>query len=474
MEKNERKRKKFGRLVACVFATSLFLWAWGLSTMPVLAGEQRFYNGIKVGGVDVSGMTLTEAERALKRDTENRLARRSFTVHADGVRYDFYAPEIGCETDAIAVLARALQYGKKRAERRVLRQVGKEFAVQRHYYLLGEDGVLDGIARDTRVQPVSAELTFYEKTGTFEITSERMGKEVRRAELSLRIARALQEENAVVTAPYDDVAPQVTKGDLQAFTTLRARFSTEYASSQEGRKHNVALAARTISGVRLENGQTFSFNAVVGARTEKNGYRSAKIIQDGKFVDGVGGGVCQVSTTLYNAALLAGLTVTEQHPHSLAVGYVEPSFDAMVNSGSSDLKFINETGGPVFLRMTADGTMLTAEVYGLRNTATYERKSVTVQSINPPPRVEVEDETGDVLEGQVKVLQYAKSGLVSEGYLLITEKGRTRQVRLRKDQYAPSGEIVAIGKKKAQQDLQDLTAYDIIRWTKDFWKRKTA
>lgn len=95
--------------------------------------------------------------------------------------------------------------------------------------------------------------------------------------------------------------------------------------------HNIALAAEKINGCILADGEEFSFNGRVGARTESNGFLSAPIILEGDFVEGVGGGVCQASTTVYNAALLAGMEITEQHPHSLRVGYVEPSFDAMVS-----------------------------------------------------------------------------------------------------------------------------------------------
>ncbi len=472
MTNQKGKRKKtIKRLVACLFAASLFLTARCFVPSPVFAFEKRFQSGVSVDGIDLSGNTMIEAQTKLKKKTERILATRSLTVYAMGRRYDFYAPEIACESDVLDVLERAVNYGKKRAERRVLRREGKDFAINRKFYLRGEQEIIEAIAMDTRVSPTSATMTFYAKTGTFSISPDTCGKELRRAELSLMITKAMQQESAVVTATYDDTLPEVTKAELQAFTALRARFSTSYATSQEGRKHNVALAAQSVSGVRLNNGQTFSFNGVVGARTEQNGYRSAKIIEGGKFVDGVGGGVCQVSTTLYNAALLAGLTVTEQHPHSLAVGYVEPSFDAMVSSGSSDLKFVNDTGGPVFLRMTADGSTLTAEVYGLKSTVAVQRKSVTVQKIEPPPRTEVEDDTGEVESGQIKVLQHAKSGIVSEGYLLLTENGITRQVRLRKDKYAPCAEIVAIGKKKAQGDLQDWKVYDIIPWAREFWKR---
>jgi hypothetical protein len=142
------------------------------------------------------------------------------------------------------------------------------------------------------------------------------------------------------------------------------------------------------------NGE-FSFNKTVGARTEKNGYKVSKIIVGGEFVDGVGGGVCQVSTTLYNAVLLAGLNITECHPHSLPVSYVAPSFDAMVNSGSSDLRFINNTYNPIIIKAFADGTTLKIEIWGEPLLVNYSRQSVVTGEIPAPKEQEVLDEKGE-------------------------------------------------------------------------------
>ena len=220
---------------------------------------------------------------------------------------------------------------------------------------------------------------------------------------------------------------------------LRASFSTPILSSQEDRLHNIRLASKQIDGTFLESGDTFSFNAVVGARTEKRGYKTAKIIVGGRFVDGVGGGVCQVSTTLYNVALLAGLKIVEQHPHSLAVGYVAPSFDAMVNSSFADLKFVNETLSPVYVKIYCDGKTLRAEVYGAKTDLTYERESEVIAIVKPPEdEVILDDGSYGLKEGEQKVLTYGKDGLKSNGYLSVYKNGKLiSKTLLRKDFYRP-------------------------------------
>jgi vancomycin resistance protein YoaR len=156
--------------------------------------------------------------------------------------------------------------------------------------------------------------------------------------------------------PFYDLKPK--------FLTERAVFSTSYETSSSERKHNIALASKSLNNTIVDVGAEFSFNMTVGARTEKRGYKTAKIISGGEFVDGVGGGVCQVSTTLYNAVVRAGLMVTEYHPHSLQVSYVLPSTDAMVNSGSADLRFVNNTNNPIIIKTTATNTTITIKIVG--------------------------------------------------------------------------------------------------------------
>ncbi len=220
---------------------------------------------------------------------------------------------------------------------------------------------------------------------------------------------------------------------------LRASFSTPILSTSCERLHNICLACKSIDGTFLESGDTFSFNDVVGARTEKRGYKTAKIIVGGRFVDGVGGGVCQVSTTLYNTALLAGLTIAEQHPHSLSVGYVSPSFDAMVNSSFADLKFINETLSPIYIKTFCDGKTVRMEFYGEETDLSFVRQSeVTCTVTAPEPEVIIDDGSYGLSSGEEKIITYSKNGLKSNGYLLVYRRDKLLYKKLlRRDFYRP-------------------------------------
>ena len=231
----------------------------------------------------------------------------------------------------------------------------------------------------------------------------------------------------------------------QATAAERERLSsytTYYNAEDKGRTKNIQLACKRIHGITVQPYGEFSFNKTVGKRTKAAGFQDAKIILDGEFVLGIGGGVCQVSTTLYNAALLAGLTVTESHPHSLAVSYVPPSRDAMVSS-TSDLCFFNPHTEPIRITASAvDGTLKIC-VYGQKQGGRYEIISYVTQELPPPePIVKIGAEE--------KILRREKTGIKSEAYLeRYVGNALVERKRLRKDTYAPVQGIIV--KKIAQQ-----------------------
>lgn len=228
------------------------------------------------------------------------------------------------------------------------------------------------------------------------------------------------------TAPYE---PKVTLKALREQTTQLSSFTTYFSGAGGQRAKNIALAARRISGTILQPNEEFSFNAVVGKRTRENGFGEAAVIFDGQFVQGVGGGVCQTSTTLMNAALRAGLKITESRPHSLSVGYVPPSLDAMV-SEYSDLKIVNPHTMPVYILSEMGSGSVTFRIFGLPDGRRYETESRVLLRVPPPEAEVVEGEKDEVLRAE-------KEGLVSESYLLIYEgeKCISRKL-LRRDAYA--------------------------------------
>lgn len=252
-----------------------------------------------------------------------------------------------------------------------------------------------------------------------------------------------------ITLDVKAVAPSVTAAENQKRILLRSEFFTDYSSSGANRSSNIELAMRALNGTRLKCGGQFSFNAAVGPRTEKRGYKQAKIIVGGKYVDGIGGGVCQVSTTLYNAALEAGLCIDEASGHTLASSYIQPSFDATVNSGTVDLKFTNCTEGEIFISAVCDGKKAVIKIFGTENPYEIRRRYVITRRGSVPEDEIILDTEGRYFtdeseSGELVRIKNGLAGFESEGYLDYYQNGKkVFSRRIRRDKYASIRGILA-------------------------------
>ena len=238
----------------------------------------------------------------------------------------------------------------------------------------------------------------------------------------------------------------VTVAELKRNTVLKGTFTTRYPNSGVNRCYNIARSTGSINGITVYPNETFSFNKTVGARTEKNGYKQAKVIMDGQYTDGVGGGVCQVSTTLYNALLLANF-IPSASAHSLVSSYVKAGFDAMVSYGSADLTFVNDTGHPVYIQGVIKDKSVTFNVYGVPNKYRVERESVEVRDkFSTSEIVDKVKYPELVYTDQTKVVINGSDGVKSQSYLKYYLDGVLTESRLiRKNTYKRVDCVIARG-----------------------------
>lgn len=238
----------------------------------------------------------------------------------------------------------------------------------------------------------------------------------------------------------------VTVSELKKFTVKKSSFTTVYYNSSENRSHNIALAAKAINGLTIKPDEAFSFNETVGERTEQNGYKSSKVIMDGSYTDGVGGGVCQVSTTLYNALLLAGF-IPKASQHSLVSSYVMSGFDAMVAYGSADLTFVNNTSHCIYIKGETQGKTLTFTIYGEPNE--YEIKRESVEERQPFAVKEIVDGVKYpelIYVDQTKVITNGSDGVKAKAYLNYYKDGSLISTRLiRSCSYKKVDKVIARG-----------------------------
>ena len=184
----------------------------------------------------------------------------------------------------------------------------------------------------------------------------------------------LKEEQDEYVVPLKVLYPSVTTNMIgtEAFPDLLSEFSTKYAASNKNRTTNLILAAKKINGTVLMPGETFSYNKVVGARTIQAGYKEAPIYVSGRVEDGIGGGICQITTTLYNAVVYANLDIVERSNHQFVPSYAGPSRDATVVYGAIDFKFKNNRDYPIKITCSVSGGIANFKIWGLKSNNDYE------------------------------------------------------------------------------------------------------
>ncbi len=243
---------------------------------------------------------------------------------------------------------------------------------------------LNRIAPKYEIQAFNGQIDFHpHETPRFTVSRQKAGRAIDRERLYGDILTALKgNQYPVVRVHYRTVEPTPAEQMLAAIKQ-RSQFSTQCTDNPD-RENNIALALGKFNGLRVNAGEQVSFNQIVGKRTAAQGFREAKIIVNGEYVDGIGGGVCQVSTTIFNAAVQAGLQITESHHHSLRSSYVPLGHDAMV-SGNADLRFVNNTGAPIYFETKFQNHRLTVTIYGRDKgpNISYRLSTDVVKTLNP-------------------------------------------------------------------------------------------
>ena len=295
----------------------------------------------------------------------------------------------------------------------------------------------------------------------FELHKEEAG-----VDFAISIEEAKQiliEEKDTYTIPLKITQPKVKVKDLgdKLFKQTLAKYTTIYDAGVYNRAHNVALAAKTINGTILLPGETFSYNGKLGNTNAAKGYKEATAYVGGKVVPSYGGGICQVSSTLYNAVLYANLEIVERYNHSYAVSYVPAGRDATVAYGGKDFKFKNTRSYPIKIVASAKNGVVSISIAGIKEEKEYE--VVLISSVlSTKPNSTTYENNSSLPEGKEKVIQKGYTGKTSIAYKILKYNGKTiSKTVLSKDTYKPMNRIVQVGTKKVTTTVPTVTQPEI-------------
>lgn len=278
-----------------------------------------------------------------------------------------------------------------------------------------------------------------------------IGIEIEDVEEAKKIAESVTEEGMQFSVKLKITLPETTIESVleELFKDTLSTYTTNYNVKEKERSENVRLAADTINDVILMPGQEFSYNNVVGERTTERGYKVAKVYQEGQVVDGLGGGICQVSSTLYNAVVKADLEVLERRNHSLPVSYVKLGRDATVVYGSVDFRFRNNQQYPIRIESSASGGTLTIKICGIQTNSdrTVDIETETVAVLN---FTEKNIEDASLPMGTSKIIQTGKKGYKVKSYRVTKENGvEVERKLISTDTYSPIAQIKKVALTEA-------------------------
>ena len=271
--------------------------------------------------------------------------------------------------------------------------------------------------------------------------------------------KIVKEEKEEYEIPLKITKPKVRTEDLgdKIFKQTLSKYTTIYDAGNTSRASNIALACKTINETIIQPGETFSYNKVLGNTTKEKGYKLGGAYVGGKVVQAYGGGICQVSTTLYNSVLYANLEIVERYNHSYAVSYVPAGRDATVSYGGKDFKFKNNRNYPIKIVANAKNGVVNISLKGIKEDKEYDIE-ISSSVLSTTPFETTYQDNNTLAEGKQKIIQKGHNGYKSKAYKIVKYNGKViSKTLLSSDTYKPMNRIIEKGTKKSSSKSSDET-----------------
>lgn len=477
MEKRKRRDPHRGLWAMVIFLCLLCIGAIGLFLAPQLMGVQfatmpncafvngsiitldqeryenykayrsymssdTIYPGVYVDGVSVGGMTVEQARNAISQVNASGGGDFAITVNIGNRSWSIDSGKVPMTRNVDEVLGQAYAQGRSNTtalrgtrvtpfQERLnaalnLRTSPMSLQTRLTYDKATIRQLTDSIAQFVNRDPVNASVaTFDFNTRSFTFNSDSAGSHIDGDTLYNQVIGMLEsgQQYATLVMEPDIILASVTKAELMNSFKLISSYTTE-TTSNSNRNTNIQLSAAAINGTTVLPGETFSFNRATGQRTAEKGYLPAAAIAGGQSVDEIGGGVCQTSSTLFNAVARADMEIVDRSPHAWPSNYVDKGLDATVNWPNLDFKFKNTSDWPIFIVSYYNKRKVTVEVYGmslgdgvsidLESEVTYTKKPPSEPNYVPNP---------ELAPGEQKTTIQARTGYEVDTYKVWYQNG---------------------------------------------------
>lgn len=426
--------------------------------------DNTIYQGIYLGNVDVGGLTKQEALDKYH-DYLAELGNVELEFQLEDTQYSFPVSELSLSAKLDQAVEDALAYGRSGnllMRYREITDISHDNVELPIEITFNEDYITERIHEnfeDYVTGPTEAGLSM--SSGALTVVPGSNGTELddeANVQAVWDVIDSWQGEmNAEIQVATIETEPTHSTEELSSVTDVIGSFETTYSSSDASRNNNIANAASKINGHVIYPGEEFDTMSHLVPFTEANGWSYAGAYLNGEVISDIGGGICQVSTTLYNAVLRAELEVTERYPHSMAVGYVQLSADAALNEGTKNFCFRNSTEYPVYISAYAGSGVLHVSIYGRETrpsnrTVEYKNEILEVRDAGEPIETIDESLPSDYRE----VTQSAHTGYVARLWKYVYENGElVDSIQVNSSTYAASPQRVTIGKPGEEAPPED-------------------
>ena len=425
------------------------------SSMTVCAAGETILKGVSIDKLDVSGMTREEALAALE-SYEKNLGGQSIKLGIGDNVIEAKLSDLGVTFDNEDLVDEAIGVGhagnivKRYKDQKDLQHSGKTFPLS---WQTNEDTVRTYVENNcTKYDKKAQNASLTRENGAFNFVAGTEGLELNVDSAVRTISDYLEnswtsDNTEVLNLETQVTEPEGSAEELENIKDLLGSFTTSFSTSGSNRCKNVSSGASHINGTVLYPGEEFSAYETVSPFTEANGYAMAGSYLNGEVVDSMGGGICQVSTTLYNAVLRAELNVTERSPHSMTVHYVDLSEDAAIAGTYKDFKFVNSTDYPIYIEgYTTSDKKITFNIYGKETRDKNRTISFESQIVSETPATTILQEDAGQGIGYKAVSSKGSSGYVAELYKIVKVNGvETDRIKVNKSTYKGTNRVVTYG-----------------------------
>ena len=365
-------------------------------------------DGVTINGVSVGGMSVSEAREAVRAELNKNTKPYAVNVSFGGETVSFSGETIPVTDNLDAVVDEAFNIVREdngfeavSQEVESIRTAGRDFSVSVHFEEASLKGAIEAFAAEHDVAPVNASVAYDKEVNGVAFTDDVPGKSVDKEALFTAMLAA--NDGDTVEAPIIETAAEVTSENVKDKFVLRGKMTTNFQKSNKNRKFNVCKGAGMITGTVLHPGEVFSANGTLGVRNKANGWKTANAYVAGGHEKQYGGGVCQLSTTLYNAAVMADMKIVDRRNHSMPVDYIPKGLDATINSVGNqiDFKFENSSKSDIIIIAYVDNDdytkagLLTMEIWGIPISEDSNGKYDEIR-IPEPKKLKTLKPTGDV------------------------------------------------------------------------------